>query len=151
MNLGSVQQGDWLAIPVLTDNTSGVAEFPTDNTGTVVYPYLTIIDPTKTHQPVVMADQPLTAINRFNSNVTGRHLLWQRIGPELPVGVYYCHLQWQSGSASINRRRVHSFQVVPGGNTKGAYTALTFYEKPHASFIVGQTDGGLLDVRRNPK
>lgn len=151
MNLGRVQPGDWLQIPVVTNDASGFAAFPTDNTGAAVWPYLCIIDPTKTHQLLVIADQPLPAINRFDSNLTGRHALWQRIGPEFPVGVYYCYIQWQAASATFNRRQIHTFQVVPGGDVKGAYTALTFYEQPQASFIVGQTDGGLLESRRNPK
>lgn len=151
MNLGRVQQGDWLPIHVVTTDANGVAAFPTDNTGAVVYPYLSIIDPTQTHQLLILDAAPLTALNRFDTNLTGRHLLWQRIGPEFPVGLYYAYIQWQAASATFNRRRLHSFQVVPGGNVKGAYTSLAYYERPHASFIVGQTDGGLLEARRNPQ
>ena len=151
MNLGRFQQGDWLPIPVVTDNTSGSPAFPTDNAAAVVHPYLWIIDPTQTHQLLVLAEQPLAAISRFDSNLTGRHLLYQRIGPELPVGLYYVYLQWQAASATYNRRQVHTFQVVAGGDTKGAYTSLVFYERPHANFLVGQTDGGLLEARRNPQ
>jgi hypothetical protein len=151
MNLGRVQQGDWLQIPLVTVTSSGAVGFPTDNTGAIAWPMLSIIDPTKTHQQLVMTDQPLTAINRHDDNLKGRHALWQRIGPEFPVGVYYCYLQWQAGSATMNRRRVYVFQVVAGGDPKGAYTALAYYQQPQASFIVGQTDGGLLEARRNPK
>lgn len=151
MNLGRVQQGDWLNVSVVTDNTSGNAAFPTDNTGAVVWPYLWIIDPTRTHQQVVLAEQPMPAIDRFDSTLTGYHSLQQRIGPELPTGTYYCVIQWQAASASYNRSRMHSFQVVAGGDTKGAYSSLAFYEQPHAAFLVGQTDGGLLEARRNPK
>ena len=151
MNLSRVQQGDWLLIPVVTANSSGAAAFPTDSGGAVVWPYLSIVDPTLSHQLLVLVDQPLTALSRFNSDLTGRHELWQRIGPEFPVGIYYVYIQWQAGSATFNRRRVYTFQVVAGGDTKGAYSAMTYYEQPQASWIVGQTDGGLLEARRNPK
>lgn len=151
MFLGRVQQGDWLRIPVWTADASGFKAWPTDGSANTVFPYLWIIDPTKTHQMLILSEQPLTAVDRFDSTQTGYHALQQRIGPELPVGVYYCYLQWQAASASYNRRQIHVFQVVAGGNTKGAYTSITFYEKPQASWIVGQTDGGLLEARRNPK
>lgn len=151
MNLGRVQQGDWLQIPVVTFDSSGFAAWPTDGSGNVVYPYLCIIDPTQSHTQLVMSDQPLTAVNRFDSSITGLHALWQRIGPECPVGTYRCYVHWQAAASSSNRRHMDSFQVVAGGNVKGAYSAITFYEKPQASFIVGQTDGGLLEARRNPK
>lgn len=151
MNLGRIQQGDWLNLSVVTDNTSGSAAFPTDAAGATVYPFYWIIDPALTHQKLIITEQPLTALDRFDSTLTGYHTAWQRIGPEFPTGIYYVYVQWQAASASYNRRRIHSFQVVPGGNVKGAYSALTFYDQPHASFLVGQTDGGLLEARRNPK
>lgn len=151
MNFGRVQQGDWLRIPVVTFDASGFAAWPTDGSANVVYPYLCIIDPTRTHALQVISDQPLTAVNRFDGSIAGLHSLWQRIGPEFPVGIYYCYTHWQAAASSSNRRRTDSFQVVAGGNVKGAYSAITFYDKPQASFIVGQTDGGLLEARRNPK
>ena len=150
MSLGRVQQGDWLTVPLWTEDSSGAVAFPTDNTGAVVWPFLSVIDATQTHQKLVLADQPMNAVSRFDTRLTGLHQLELRIGPELPVGTYHIWMEWQAGSATSNRMRLESFQVVAGGHPAGAYTSIHFYHRPQAVFIVGFTDGGRLEARRNP-
>lgn len=151
MNLGRVQQGDWLRIPVWTQNTTPAPAWPTDGSGNVVFPHFTIISPVLAHQVLVIQDAVMTAVKRGESAQLGHHYADQRIGPEFPAGFYYVLVDWQVASASVNRACLHIFEVVAGGDANGAYTALHCYEQPQATFLVGQLDSGRLDVRRNPK
>lgn len=151
MNLGRYQQGDWIPITVITDDASGNTSWPTDASGATVYPFVSILNPSLTHQSVVIADQGMPALNRDDANLLGYHRIWQRLGPEFPVGQYIVRVGWQSGSNSENRAVVHTFRVVAGGDDAGSYIAMTEYRVPHANHIVGFTDGGRLESRRNPR
>lgn len=65
------------------------------------------------------------------------------------AGNWYAVLyEWSSGGS--NYAKVDRFYVLPGGDCKGAYTALTFYERPHADFLVGATENGTVEKRRGP-
>lgn len=76
------------------------------------------------------------------------------IGPgygtvEFTAGEWYVVLYKWAVSGS-NYAKVDTFYVLPGGNCKGAYTALEFYERPQSTFIVGATENGTVEKRRGP-
>ena len=43
-----------------------------------------------------------------------------------------------------------TFEIVAGGNVSGALLGMAFYSRPHADFLVWQTDGGVVQKGRNP-
>lgn len=76
------------------------------------------------------------------------------IGPaygtvEFAEGERYVVLyKWQvSGS---NYATLDFFDVIAGGDCRGAYTALEFYERPQADYMVGALEDGTVEKRRGP-
>lgn len=68
---------------------------------------------------------------------------------EFTSGQWYVVLyEWASGGS--NYAKIDRFFVLPGGNCKGAYTALAYHDRPHASFIVGATENDTVEARRGP-
>lgn len=52
--------------------------------------------------------------------------------------------------ASFSGLEVGTFDIVAGGHVDGHILAATFYKKPHADFIVYQTETGKIKSGRNP-
>ena len=46
---------------------------------------------------------------------------------------------------------LHHLEVVPSGNEKGTYINSYVYERPQATFLMGQYDSNTIDFRRNPR
>lgn len=46
---------------------------------------------------------------------------------------------------------IHHLEVLPSGNPKGTYLNSFLYERPQASFLLGQYDSDTLDFRKNPR
>ena len=86
------------------------------------------------------------------------HLLDSSIDP---VAITEYVSKWERIRPSTGKRyplvteRTHSFnypfKVVPSGDPRGTYLSSYFYNRPHASFLLGQYDGDTLDSRKNPK
>ena len=116
-----------------------------DNTGTIV------IDAKAMHLWEIQLDPSLYKVSIF-------------IGSDVPVGQCVARTEYTSrwarqykGEWYLNPRIVqhHSlsypFEVLPCGDGRGTYISSYFYERPHASFLLGQYDGGRLDFRKNPR
>lgn len=87
------------------------------------------------------------------------------LGSDIPVGQCVAITEyvskWERIRPSTGKRyplvteRTHSFnypfKVVPSGDPRGTYLSSYFYNRPHASFLLGQYDGDTLDSRKNPK
>lgn len=146
MYLGRFQQGDWVTIPVVCRDSSRSPILPTDGAGDSVPAWINIYD--KNHRLVVRA-RAATPKNRLRAK--GLLETEQRIGPEfLDEGLYTVLVEWSDGSYSATGADLHSFEVIPGGDPAGTYISLTFYRRPHANYVIGLTDGGLVDWRKNP-
>jgi hypothetical protein len=61
---------------------------------------------------------------------------------------YFVRYEWVISAA--NFARIDCFDVIPGGDCRGAYTALEFYERPQADFVVGALENGTVEKRRGP-
>lgn len=71
-----------------------------------------------------------------------------RLSSSFAAGMYYVIYEFTDGV--FTGQELDVFEVVGGGHTSGAYIALHCYECPHATFLVGQLDGGTLEARKNP-
>lgn len=135
--LGDYQLGDWISLDVVTSNASGVPTAPT------TCPTLTIIDASGTSvlsrliPPVLLGSK------------TGLFGFQQPLDSNFSAQQYFALIEWTVGS--FDGKQISSFEVVAGGNNKGAYDSIHFYDRPHADFIVGKTDIGTLETRRNPR
>lgn len=138
--LGEYLLGEWIPIPLVCRDASGNESNPT------AAPTLNIYKANDT--PVTGYDDvtvpPFAQGERtgyFNKNVF--------LNSNFSAGRYIALLQYAvSGS---NKAELHFFEVVAGGNAKGAYVALFYYPRPHANYIVGQLDDGTLEMRRGPR
>ncbi len=64
------------------------------------------------------------------------------------VGHYSVSFQYLAGLATFTKTAV--FEVVKGGHPDGAVLAMHHYERPHAAFLVHQTESGTRVFGRNP-
>lgn len=73
----------------------------------------------------------------------------QFLGNNFAVGTYTVSYAWTasaySGSAS------ETFDVVAGGDGGGQFISAFYLKRPFADFLLGQTDGGLVDRVKNPR
>jgi len=52
--------------------------------------------------------------------------------------------------SAVTYVKLDMFEIVAGGDDAGAYTALHYYDKPHAKFLMGAREDGTLEANRNP-
>lgn len=78
---------------------------------------------------------------------TGGFEIQQRLTSAFAVGHYTVRYQWTSTSVFA---RTDTFEVVAGGDSKGANAGIEYYPRPDSSWIVTQGDGGTYSLRRNP-
>lgn len=79
-----------------------------------------------------------------DDNVFGR--AWR---VSIAAGDYLVRYLWEV--SSVEKVRTEPLKVLPGGDAEGAYRNLTFYEPPHARFVVGQQESDKDTFRRNPR
>ena len=78
---------------------------------------------------------------------TGLFLLRLFLDGDYSEGHYEVRVAY---TVSVARRPRFRFQVLPGGNAKGAYRALAYYDKTGGDYLVGETDSNELEIRRGP-
>ena len=139
MFLGRKSQGDWLGIPLLTGTS-----WPASSGSVRSIPTVTVFDE---NQDVVTRDEELKPVTLK----TGLHLGERQLGPEFAAGRYVMLVEWNDGGASVNRTALHTFEVVPVGHSAGAYVGLHFYRGQNSDYLLGMTDGGLVESRKGPK
>ena len=138
MHLGRYRLGDLVPARIQTYDVDGVpvapAACPTtdwyDNAGTNV-----------------MAAKSIPIQDRYG--VTGVFMYEQILDARFAAGRYWILYKWSSGA--FNGQELDTFEVVAGGNAQGQYISTFFIDRPHAKFLIGQTDGGVVDRIRNPK
>lgn len=64
-------------------------------------------------------------------------------------GDYLLRYTWSESGVS----KVHTelLRVLPGGEPSGSYRSITYYEPPHAGFVVGETRSNENRFKRNPR
>lgn len=137
MNLGRYYLGQFVPIP-LSCVVAGVAVAPT------AAPTLSIYDSANTE---TLADRTMFPIDK--ENVTGQFLYLARLSSSFSAGQYSVRLRFASSGTGYPV--VHTFQVVSGGHSSGAYVGMHHFQRPDLAHILGVTDGGTLEFRKNPK
>lgn len=70
------------------------------------------------------------------------------LGSDYAAGKYCVRGSFTVGGNT--KRPLYFFEILPGGNAKGAYRALAFYDKTGGEHLVGETDSGDLEIRQGP-
>jgi hypothetical protein len=82
-------------------------------------------------------------------DITGFFQYELLLGSGFAVGTHTIRYAWSVDGKSLAATNV--IEIVPGGDARGAYLGLAYYNRPHAPFIVGQTDADLLESRMKPR
>lgn len=80
---------------------------------------------------------------------TGLFHYRQFLGGQFSTGHYNVLYYYTVGST--DRVDQDDFDIIPGGDGDGQVISMYWLEKPHANFIVYQTDAGKLFYGRNPR
>lgn len=137
MYLGDFQRGDRLPLKVLCTNAAGLPVNPDEA------PTATFYAAGSTTPAFSVALPPADPVD-----ATGLFLLAVHLDGRLSEGYYGVQLSWVvSGSP---RAELRKFCVIPGGNKDGAVVSMYHYRRPHADFLIQQTDGRKLLRGQNP-
>lgn len=136
-NLGRKQLGDWLVLDVLT--TSLIT--PTAPTAA---PVVTIYNSAGTSVGTTWKMPPMQLGRR-----TGLFLIRILLNSSFSAGHYTGVITCTTGGNSF--MATFNFTVAANGNAKGAYQQLYHFDCPNFEYIVGQTEDGTLEWRKNPR
>jgi len=134
---GLYRQGDRAPLDVQCVSTSSV---PTDPSS---QPLLRIYNSSGT---ILVTDQRVPP--KARPTRTGLFGYDQLLDSNFGTGLYTAKFNYTIGGVTLSQ--LGMFGVVAGGNSQGAYTSLMFYDRPHADFLVGETEDTTLEFRRNP-
>lgn len=65
------------------------------------------------------------------------------------AGSYRVRYKWTV--SGFNGVAIETFEVVGGGHGDGQYISAFYLHRPFADFLIGQTDGGVIDRVKNPR
>lgn len=139
MWLGRKILGEWLRIPVRSLDASRDEIAPTTAPTYSIYP---------NSETVISTANDVTMPALAVGTLTGWHQAEHLLDSGFSAGRHVVLVEY--ASAGHTGTEEHSFEIVAGGNNKGAYIALAHYRTPHADFIVGQLDDGTTEFRKNP-
>ena len=131
MQLGRFILGQFVRVPVFTGNVPAAAPLLTVYTGTG----------TRIYGPVKMPPGDFYGVD-------GYFVLPVRLGSLFAVGRYAVAISYAAPDPTLTVAR---FEIVAGGDVDGAVTALTFYRRPHANFLVGRLDSDQRMLAKNPR
>ena len=146
MYIGRFMLGDWVPLQVLTYNSSLAVVWPTDGSANILSPYVTVYDASLNR---ILTAKQIPAHDP--DTTTGYHFLEQRLGPEFSTGWHMVLYEWRDAASSENKSNIDTFDVIAGGEDDGTYVGLHYYERPDSVQIVGVTDAGRIEARRNPR
>lgn len=135
---GAFQLGDHVALGCATFNESGAQESP------VECPSMRIYDSGGT--AVVSKKIPPSQ----DRTVRGLFHYAQFLGPEFSEGRHYVVYEWMTSGGYFGQE-TDCFMILPGGSAVGNVISLFFFDRPEAKFVVGQTDAGVILLKRNPR
>ena len=139
MSYQRAQLGHFVFLSVFTEskttrNTAGTPD---------AAPTYSIYDSSDT---AVVSDKPLPKLGYDTTAHYGMDLL---LGSAYAAGSYCVHYKWQEGGTNV--ARISPFEVLGGSpSSKGVYTSLCWYDRPQAKFLIGATEDGTIEYRRNP-
>jgi len=108
-------------------------------------PTITVTAPGPT---VVLADKEIPVKDPFNAKGLFHFPLFLGLD-YLVTGDYTIDYTWTV--ASVPDTAQDTFTIVGGGHPDGQVMSMYFYHRPHADFVVHQTELGKISAGRNPK
>jgi hypothetical protein len=138
-DLGRYQSGDVLPAAVQCQTAAGTPDDPADN------PVCTIYTPAGAvaERFRLPADLRGVAVGLFRHPLLLSNLSSHR-------GPHTVHFSWQD-SAGNAQGRVAVLTLLPGGDPGGPAVAVRSVRRPHATFLVRQTEAGAFVVGKNPR
>lgn len=136
MWIGQFQLGDFLSLRLQCETSAGVPTVPDDT------PTAKIYDATGTLIETI--NLPVLEPNRSTGWFGKAH----RLGSSYSTGRYAIRYTFAITSTF---GKVECFEIVDGGSTTGAVIGMTYYERPHARFVVYATDDGSITAGKNPR
>lgn len=136
MNSGRFQLGQEIPIFVHCQNTE-IEKVPSSA------PVATIYDADGTK--VTTLSLPPVDRGVIDGLFVGRLLLDDRFD----LGHYNVAINFVA--AAVKHLAVDHFEVVDGGDVDGAVVSMTFYQRPHANFLVQRLSSGQRLIGRNPR
>jgi len=137
MYLGRYMLGEWVPFKVVTRSTARVPSSPT------AAPTLRIYD--AAGNTVATSSMPI-----YQKNIrTGTFILEKLLDSSFSAGQHVALIEFTVGGNAL--KELHHFEVIAGGHSQGAYLGIHFYRPPHADYLVGITEDGSTDRRKNPK
>jgi hypothetical protein len=117
-----------------------------DGNGTPTVPTLPPLMEIRDDAGAKIVSKKIPIMDRYGQ--TGLFQYNQFLDGRFSVGHYTVIFYYTAGSyLGID---TDEFDLVAGGNEEGAVISMYYFAKPHASFVVQQTSGGLLFAGRNP-
>lgn len=150
--LGRFQLGQFVHLSLITSNTA--EEYPDAPTAPDAAPTFSIYnsDGSKviTNKRMPLQHPSETALFAVDQMLACLSALGPAYGTvEFEEGrSYFVRYEWLISTAAF--ARIDYFDVIPGGDCRGAYTALEFYERPQADYMVGALENGTVEKRRGP-
>lgn len=136
--IGRFQLGEILPLRLQCRTTAATEVSPTNAPTYQIY---------KTNDTAVVAATKLAPY--IKGALTGWFVGEEPLDSTFSAGRYNVVYTWASGGSTY--RRTDTFEVTAGGNSSGQYLGLRFARYPHADYVIGLTDLGTLEQRRNPR
>ena len=73
----------------------------------------------------------------------------QHLSNVFATGRYTILYKWTA--SAFSGQELSTFEVVAGGDGYGQYISCFYLKRPFADFLLGQTDGGVIDRVKNPR
>lgn len=135
--LGRYQLGQFVPLTVQCLDASGTPTLPTGPPTIDVWLGSTLIVAAK--EIPILDRYGVTAMFRYRLPLDGR----------FSAGSYMVSYTYTVGSLVVFD--IDAFQITAGGDINGAVISMTEFVRPHAKFIVYQTDQRLLLYGKNPR
>jgi hypothetical protein len=134
--LGQYQLGDRLPIRVFCSDSDDLPVEPDEAPRACL----------RNASGVAVPDLWIPPLNRSGSPGLFQYPL--HLDARFSTGYYAVEISWKvSGSP---RATVVQFQIVAGGDPEGAVLSMYAFSRPHAEFLVYQTDSAKIHKGRNP-
>ena len=137
MNRGRFQLGQFVTLGVQCTDVNDTPTLPTAPPQMEIWQGSTI----------VIAAKEIPIVDRYR--ITARFGFRQPLDGRFAAGTYLASYTYTVGSLGVFE--IDSFEVVAGGNADGAAIAMTQFDRPHARFLIWQTDMRKILYGRSPR
>lgn len=139
MYLGRYQQGQTIVFLLQCVNEDGTATLPE------IPPQIKIWNPSGT----LIATSQMPILDRYAFTGLFYHRLFLSHGYTVTGGWQATYLY--NTSSGHYGFQADNFELLPGGDPDGHVVGMYHYRRPHADFLVHQTESGSIKKGRNPR